>query len=130
LSAATITPNAPQETEGKMKLDETPYFALIDEKELAKLLAHYGKTQNLPRVTGQVSDPQDENEQPIKVGKLLVAPKWLETINKGLVGLLQDNCRAAAYNKSSVLDDRGVGAVEERFCVLPPLPGILVVKRD
>lgn len=127
--SATLTTNPP-DTEGKMKLDETPYFALIDEKELNKLLAHYGRTQNLPRVTGQVSDPMDENEQAIKVGKLLVAPKWLEAINNGLVGILQDNCRAAAYNKSAVLDDRGVGAIEERFCVLPPIPGILTVKRE
>lgn len=129
--AATIaTPPAKDDIGGAMKMEETPYFELINEQELAKMLAHYGKTQNLPRVVGQVSDPTDDNDQPIKVGKLLVAPKWVENLNKQLIAIIQDNCRAAAYNKASVLDDRGVGAVEERFCVLPPIPGLLNVKRS
>jgi hypothetical protein len=142
LSAATIAPNKVEENEGAMKLEETPYFALINEAELAKMLAHYGKTQPLPRTSGQDSDHMEwvkgkdlegkpiDIEVHVKVGKLMVAPKWLEKINLDLIAIIQDNCHRAACNKSAVLDEGGIGAVEDRFCTLPPLPGPLMVKRE
>ncbi len=142
MSTQVLSAPVKDDEQGALKLNDTPHFELIDERELEKLLAWYGKTQALPRVGGQTSDhvtyakgkDKDGNvidiEVPIKVGKLMVAPKWLEVVNKALIAIFQDNCHAAACNISAVLDDRGVGAVEERFRVLPPINGTIGVRKN
>jgi hypothetical protein len=130
LSTQVLSAPVKDDEQGALKLNDTPYFELIDEKELEKLLAWYGKTQSLPRTGGQTSDHVDSNDNLVKVGKLLVAPKWLEVVNKALIAIFQDNCHAAACNISAVLDDRGVGAVEERFRVLPPINGTIGVRKN